>query len=319
VRERWISEADTAWNLDTPALWTDGVMSRVLVTAKESHDLRIFDGVDGRLIAAWGREGERAGEYRRPNSVVVVGDFALVVERDNRRVQVLEMPEGTPLGSFGRGVLEYPYGAAVTGTPEALTLWVTDDYGGDDRNLVDPTRRLHRFDIVLHSGAAPVVREHAAFGEATGIGSLRVVESIQADPDAGTLFVADESTKSYLEYGSDGRFRGRLLAEGRVRGDPEGLAFVRCGVDRGYWIATDQRDEVSLFHVFRRGDLGYIGTFRGISTANTDGITFEPGPVPGFAAGVLYAVHDDQALSAIDWGEASRALGLTDECAHHSR
>lgn len=318
VAERWVSEADTLWDLDTPALWTDGVVGRVLVTGKGSHDLRVFDGAGGHTLETVGEEGDGPGQYLRPNGVIVVGDFALISERDNRRIQVLQMPAGRSLGSFGSEVLEYPYGIAATGSPEDLTLWVTDDYGGDDRTDVDPTRRLHRFDVVLRAETAPEVTGHEAFGDSTGDGVLQVVESIQVDPDRSLLFVADESRKAYLAYGADGAYRGDLLAEGYVEGDPEGIALVRCGEGGGYWIVTDQQDEVSLFRVFDRIDLAYLGAFRGIRTANTDGITFAPGPVPGFPEGVLYAVHDDQALSAVDWGDAARALGLASPCARAS-
>jgi 3-phytase len=141
-----------------------------------------------------------------------------------------------------------------------------------------------------------------------------VVESIQVDPSAGLLFVADESRRSYLAYGGDGAFRGETLAAGYIEGDPEGIVLVTCADGGGYWIVTDQQDDVSLFRVFDRGDYSYVGSFRGEVTANTDGTTFAPGPVPGFPEGVLYAVHDDQALSAIDWGRVRDAMGLARDC-----
>lgn len=315
VEERWISEADTLWDLDTPALWTDGSRGIVLVTGKGSHDLRLFDGADGSTLGVFGAPGPELGSFDRPNAVVVVDDFALVVERDNRRIQVLSMPSGEPLGAFGGDVLEYPYGIAVSGPAEDLTLWVTDDYEGPGETVPDDlTRRLHRFEVRLTADDLPEVVHHVAFGDSTGPGRLEVVESIQVDPDAETLFVADESEKHYVAYGGSGGYAGRALGAGVIHGDPEGIALVRCGEDDGYWIVTDQQDDVSFFRVFDRASLAYLGTFRGRRTANTDGVTFEMGPVPGFPVGVLYAVHDDQALSAFDWGEAARALRLAPLC-----
>ncbi len=106
----------------------------------------------------------------------------------------------------------------------------------------DLTHRLHRFRVRLVAGQEPVVEEHAAFGAPRGPGALRVVESIEVDPEAGRLFVADESRKSYLEYDTNGEYQGRALAEGRVEGDPEGIVLVRCTVGGGYWVVTDQQD-----------------------------------------------------------------------------
>lgn len=315
IEERWVTVADTLWNVDTPALWTDGASSVVLVTAKGTHDLQLFDGATGERVGAFGEQGPEQGNYDRPNGVLVVDDFALVVERDNHRVQVLEMPEGTSLGSFGEDELRYPYGLAVSGTAEELVLFVTDDYE-DVEDVVpdDLTRRVHRFDVSLRSGAAPEVRAHATFGAPDGEGALRVVESIQVDPDQGLVFVADESRKSYLEYDVSGTYRGRQLGAPAIEGDPEGIVLVRCGAEAGYWVLTDQQDDVTLFRVFDRVDFEPLGVFRGAVTTNTDGATFELGPVPGFPAGVLYAIHDDQALSAFDWGDVAETLGLRSDC-----
>ena len=192
---------------------------------------------------------------------------------------------------------------------------MTDDYEYEEDVLPDDlTHRLHRFSLVLHKNRAPEVVAHEAFGEASGAGSLRVVESIQTDPGSDRLFVADESRKSYLEYDRAGSYLGRRLAEGFIDGDPEGIVLVQCSEGGGYWVVTDQQDHVSLFRVFDRESLEFEGTFRGAVTANTDGATFEHGPVPGFPHGVLYAVHDDQALSAIDWRDVSTAMGLRSGC-----
>ncbi len=315
IDERWVTVADTLWDVDTPALWTDGAQSVVLVTAKGTHDLQLFDGASGERVGSFGTQGAAPGDFDRPNGVLVVGDFALVVERDNHRVQVLEMPEGTPLGSFGADELRYPYGLATSGSAEDLTLWVTDDYE-DVEDVVpdDLTNRLHRFHVTLRSGAAPEVRAHATFGEPDGEGALRVVESIQVDPDMGRVLVADESRRSYLEYDFDGAYRGRQLGAPVIEGDPEGIVLVRCGTDAGYWVLTDQQPDVTLFRVYDRASYEPLGVFRGAVTTNTDGATFELGPVPGFPAGVLYAIHDDQALSAFDWADVTTALGLRADC-----
>jgi 3-phytase len=319
VSERWVSEADTLWDVDTPGAWTDGKSGMVLVTGKATHDLRVFDAATGATMKPVGREGSGAGEFLRPNGLKVVGDVVLVVERDNRRVQVLSLPDGTPLGSFGEDVLEYPYGIATEERTDALTVWVTDDYEYEEDVVPDDlTHRLHRFRVRLVAGQEPVVEEHAAFGAPRGPGALRVVESIEVDPEAGRLLVADESRKSYLAYDTNGEYQGRALAEGRIEGDPEGIVLVGCTGGGGYWVVTDQQDDVSLFRVFDRESLEYVGTFRGAVTANTDGTTFEHGPVPGFAAGVLYAVHDDKALSAFDWADVTGAMGLRDGCGRES-
>lgn len=314
VAERWVSEADTLWDLDTPALWTDGREGRVLVTGKGSHDLRVFDAATGGTLTPIGHPGAELGAFQRPNAVVVVGDHALVVERDNARVQVLSLPEGTPTGTFGEGQLRYPYGVAWSGKPDDLTLWITDDYEVAGEAAPDLSGRVHRFHLRLDAAGRPEVLDHRAIGQSEGEGALEVVETIGVDPAAGLLFIADEARKRYLRFDTAGVFLGDALAAGWVEGDPEGVALVACGGGGGYWIATDQRPDVSLFHVFRRADLGRVGTFRGEITTNTDGVTFASVPVPGLGGPAFFAVHDDQAVAAFAWSDIAAALDLPGGC-----
>ena len=60
VSERWVSEADTLWDVDTPDVWTDGTSGMVLVTGKATHDLRVFDAATGATMKPVGREGSGA-------------------------------------------------------------------------------------------------------------------------------------------------------------------------------------------------------------------------------------------------------------------
>ncbi len=50
------------------------------------------------------------------------------------------------------------------------------------------------------------------------------------------------------------------------------MALLQCADGSGYWIATDQFRDRSLFHVFDRRTLKHLGAFSGRVTANTDGV-----------------------------------------------
>ena len=281
IPERWISARDTAWDLDTPALWVGrGGEARVLVTAKGTHDLEVFDGRTGATLPRIGGPGVEPGRFRRPNAVVIAGDVAFVVERDNHRVQTLHLPDGTGTGTLGEDVLVRPYGIVLTGSLPELTLWVTDDYETATDGSGDLSRRVHRFRVHVDRAGHPSVRDHMAFGDREGAGALAVVETIGADAARGRVFVADEARKAYLVYDTSGAFTGASLAAGRIVGDPEGMALVPCADGSGYWVVTDQQPDVSIFRVFRRDDLSYLGAFRGAVTANTDGVSYARA-VPG--------------------------------------
>ena len=94
----------------------------------------------------------------------------------------------------------------------------------------------------------------------------------------------------------------------------EGMALAQCADGTGYWIATDQFKDRSLFHVFDRQDLAYRGAFAGEKTANTDGVWLHQAGTARFPAGVFYAVHDDMGVAAFDWRDVAKALELPENC-----
>jgi 3-phytase len=114
-------------------------------------------------------------------------------------------------------------------------------------------------------------------------------------------------------YSFDGRFSGEIVGDGLFRVQPEGIALYECG-DDGYWISTDQDLGTNVFHLFDRRTLAHVGAFQGATTQNTDGIWLARKPLPGFPAGALFAVHDDQAVAAFDWRDIAAALDLAQGC-----
>src|SRR3546814_15045515 len=74
------------------------------------------------------RSGAGEGEFDRPNGVAVVDELLFVVERDNRRVQVLRLPGFSHVASFGNDEFEKPYGIWVNRTGNGYAVYVTDAY-----------------------------------------------------------------------------------------------------------------------------------------------------------------------------------------------
>lgn len=326
VPEAFTSPATPDDNIDSPAAWSapDGA-TWVIATAKEGKGLVVYDGDTGETLQVVGTVGEAPGQFSRPNGIAVHGDRVFVVERDNRRVQVLSLPGFETLATFGQGELRKPYGLWVREhAPDRLEVLVTDAYMlGEDANgeeIVPPVgeldRRVQRYRVDI--GPDGVAARHAGqFGDTTEAGAIRIPESLWGDVANDRLLIAEEDIRPATllrEYSLAGQARGRNIGEGLFKAQAEGIALFACPDGSGAWLATDQYKDFSLFHVFDRKTLEHRGAFAGQLTANTDGVWLHQAPTARFPNGVFYAVHDDMAVSAFDWRDIAKALDLPASC-----
>ncbi len=322
VEEAFLTAAMPEHNVDSVALWRgpDG-SSWLYATAKSSGVLLVHDGDSGLLKGTAGSPGDGPGQYARPNGLFVIDDFLLVVERDNRRVQVLHLPDLRPLGSFGADVLRKPYGIWVRSVADGYEAIVSDAYmsATDDDVVPAPALlgdRFQRFWFDLREDVF-VAESRGGFGATDPAGAIRIPESLWGDEVHDRLLLAEEDQADGTRikvYDLGGSFVGRDVGVGLFRAQAEGIALWACGDGSGYWVASDQFKDLTLFHVFDRQSLLHRGSFTGRTTANTDGIWLQQGPTTAFPAGVLYAVHDDQAVAAFDWRAIATALGLRADC-----
>ncbi len=316
VPEVYQTERDTANNVDTPAIWfnPNGEVW-LLATAKETDVVLVYDASSGKKLHTFSEEGTGLGQLDRPNSIAVVEDLAVIIERDNHRVQVFELPEFRSLGVFGAENLIKPYGLSIIpGQNGSFRLFVTDNYETEDEQvppIEELGNRIHEFSFSIEKG---LLQSHhvKAFGATEGEGALMVVESLMADEGLNRLIIADEdSLQNHLKvYDLFGNFTGKIIGEGLFKYQTEGIALYRCPDNQGYWIATDQSHEENTFHVFDRSKLNLIGSFQNPKTTNTDGITLTQKAFPGFENGAFFPIHDDGNISAVSWADIASAMGL---------
>lgn len=326
VREAFVTPLTPEDNVDSPALWHSPSGTAVLLaTAKKSSRLMRYDGDTGAAAGVIGTAGAGMGQFSRPNGIFVAGDLVFVVERDNRRVQVLRAPDFRSLGSFGEAELLQPYGIWLRPDGEGrYDVLVSDAYmagknaAGDDivPPLAELDRRVRRY-AVDTSGGTVAATLRASIGDTGAAGAIRVPESLWGDPAHDRLLIAEEDLPTgtaVREYDLAGHYRGHTLGLGLFKAQAEGIALWQCADGSGYWITTDQYKDRSLFHVFDRVGLQHLGAFAGETVANTDGIWLSQRGTARFPRGVFYAVHDDQGVGAFDWRDIATALKLRATC-----
>ncbi len=324
VAEAFLTPMTPADNIDSPASWrgADGRLW-LIATAKATDKLVVYDGQTGKHLRDVGSTGTALGQFDRPNGIAVQDDLVFIVERDNHRVQVLQLPDFKPLGVFAGNDLRKPYGLWVNPVQGGYDLYVTDSYDdGEDAegNDILPAlerldERVRRYHVTVNGGEvqAKLVR---SIGDSSPKGALRVVESIWGDPANDRLLIAEEDetyASEFKVYNLAGDFSGETFGRGLFKAQAEGVMLRTCG-DGGWWITTEQGKQRSTFHLFDRKTLAPVGSFHGNTVANTDGIWNSQQVSARFPQGALYAVHDDQGVVAFDWRDIAKALSLPQEC-----
>ncbi len=307
-------------DVDSLAFWQGpGRTPWLLVTLKDDNHIVVLDATTGKQLDSFGDMGEELGKLNRPNGIAVIDDLVLVVEKDNRRVQVLRLPDFEPLGSFGEELLKWPYGVAVDRPGDWYEVFVTDSYDSPEHEPPAPEVCANR---VRHYRFRPAeagldVEFVRSFGEATGDGALYRVESLVIDRPLGRLYLADESRLrlNLKAYSLDGAFPGPAFGGGLLYREPEGLVLLSCGPEEareGYLIAADQT-QPSRFLVFARGSLDFLGGFTGEPTIDiTDGIAFAA--IGDEASGMFYATHHDVQVVGYRWIDIAEAMGFRTDC-----
>lgn len=307
LREQYLTVWDHSLDLDSLAVWHHGDQHWVVGTSKAKHLLVIYDATTGKKIDQIGKKGEKLGRFKRPNGIAILDHYVFVVERDNHRVQILDLLSKKAVAFFGSSDLIRPYGIAARKLDSGnYELWITDDYQAEDLS-----RRVKHYQVSIQRNAFSS-RWVSSFGDSNGDGALNKVESIAVDPSGERLLIADEARKNLKVYTAEGKFTGIVLGEGRIQGDPEGIVSFSCGDRKAYWLLMDQNStaEHNVISIFDQETFEYRGAFRGSSTTNTDGIVLTTQSFPGFEQGALFALNNDGGVSAFSWAEVLRNFQL---------
>lgn len=316
IEEVYVSTLDSKANIDSLAVWHgDTGRHWILATAKSTHEIIVYDAATGVETRRFGRYGAEPGSLNRPNGIAVVDNLAIIIERDNRRIQIFELPSFRSVVTFGQNQLMRPYGITVAQREDAYAVYVTDN---DTRRIRrKPSRRtlasrLHRFDVSRRPDTTFDVQYRGSFGETGGDGALYTVESILVDLDFDRLLIADEHERrrNIKIYSLDGSFTGQIIPNEYFVQEPEGivLAAATGAAHAGYYIATDQCRQRNIFHLFDRETLAHITGFSGAKVRNTDGIALTRQPFGRFEHGALFAVHNDRAVAAFCLGDIDRLV-----------
>lgn len=320
IKEAFTTLRDENDNVDSPALWhSEDGQNWLLATAKEGNSIIVFDAATGEKLTQFGNSGNGLGDLSRPNGIAVIDNYAVIVERDNQRIQVFSLPDFKPLGFFGQDVLRKPYGITIDFFQNKYHLFITDNYETADEETPPADslgQRIHLFTFSVEN--EQIQSNHIkSFGDTSGKGVLHKVESLLIDRAFNRLLIADEHEehRNVKIYEVEGNFTGQIIPYNYFLYEPEGIVVWECQPDTsGYYLIVDQGKINNTFQVFDRPTLEYIGGFGGEITRNTDGIAISQKSFGDFKYGAFYPVHNDGSLTAISWEDIATALDLRYSC-----
>ena len=161
VKEAFVTASTPEENIDSPASWLQDGKRMLVASAKATDQLVVYDGDTGQRLRTVGGTGTALGQLQRPNGVATIDDrYLFVVERDNHRVQMFQLPDFTPLLAFGADALQQPYGLWVQPKGEGYEVLVSDAYmAGEDaqgEDIIPPLaqldRRFRRYELTQAGG-----------------------------------------------------------------------------------------------------------------------------------------------------------------------
>ena len=151
LTEAWLTPATSYRNIDSLAVWRPSGDAWLVATEKSGDVLLVYDLASGAFLRTISGRGTEPGRLQRPNGIAIAGDLAFVVERDNRRLQVFHLPDGTSLGTFAAGDLMKPYGIALIDRGGLrFDVYVTDDDDTLQGGVTPPDvfgRRVHHYEV----------------------------------------------------------------------------------------------------------------------------------------------------------------------------
>jgi 3-phytase len=317
LAERFVTPADGV-AVTAVAYWGRGGNAWLIAAAADAGQLQVRDATTGQLLRTIGGAEAGPGPFQYPHRLAVVGDLLLVVERDAPRVQVLSLPDFTPLTQFGDGEpmgLIRPQGVwAQPMSGWGYHVYVADDYqdvGGQTLDDASLQRRIKQY-ALSDSAVGWTARGIRTFGEREGEGRLLRVDALLGDAAQDRLLIADAevtTARRLKAYALNGRYAGRTTGGGVFRSAVGGLALLQCRDGGGHWIAADAGANGDYLHLFDRQTLDYRASFAPQTARQFSALALS-GPLPGAPQGLLYAVQADGRIAAFDLATALTAARL---------
>ena len=266
IKIEWKTVCDQKLNLDSITSWNNDI----LVTSKDSHNILAFDNETGKLKYKFGGKGYDHDKFNKPNGIKLINDYLFIVEKDNKRCQIIDMKTKESISFFGFKKLKKPCGIDGIFLKNQYIIFITDE----------KLECIFKFNIKIEDDEIKRISS-SIFLELSG----SKLESVLLDNENNRLLIADEDRKKIKIFSLNGILI--KVISNIFEGSPEGLVMTNDS-----YIFTDQVLDKAFFHVFDISNFEYKYTYFNNLIKNTDGIYFKDK--------FLYAIDNNCSLTKLN-------------------
>lgn len=239
------------------------VDNKVLVTAKESNSILVFDKNSGKLIDKW------VDDFNRPNGIASYKNLIGIVERDGKCFKLYDFNGRKLIYKYDK--FKKPYGLTYGIINGKILIYVTDD----------GTHIIHEF--IFDLGTLKLISESVW----KILPSDCKIESLYLDLDENKMIVANESKYLIHIYEYSSKKLLDVIGQRFLNNEPEGL-----GKWNKYYVFTNQSKTDNCFHFVNTNTYDIKFTIRFDEVKNTDGICIDNNH--------LLVINDDKQLICIE-------------------
>ena len=236
--------------------------NQVLVTAKESDSILIFDNNNGKLIDTW------KDDFNRPNGIASYKNLVGIVERNGKCFKLYDYNDRKLLYSYN--MFKKPYGLTYGIINDKILFYITDD----------GTHIIYEFvfDLITLKLITNTIWKI--------LPSDCKLESIYLDLDENKMIVANESKYLIHIYEYSTKKLLDVIGQRFLNNEPEGL-----GKWKNYYVFTNQSKISNCFHFVDCKEYDVKFTIKFNDVINTDGICIDNNH--------LLVINDDKQLVCI--------------------
>jgi hypothetical protein len=237
--------------------------NNILVTAKESDTILIFNRDTGKLIDRW------TDDFDRPNGITSYKNLVGIVERDGKCFKLYDYNGRKLIYKYNK--FKKPYGITNIIINGKIIFYITDD----------GTHKIHEF--IFDLGTMKLINESVW----KTVPSDCKLESLYVDLDENKMIVANESKYLIHIYEYSTKKLLNVIGQRFLNNEPEGL-----GKWKNYYVFTNQSKTNNCFHFVDCNDYDVKFTITFNDIINTDGICIDNNH--------LLAINDDKQLVCVN-------------------